>query len=40
MNKAGKMVGITALDDLFMLLGDEMAHMAAGMARGLKRAAA
>lgn len=39
-NKAGKMVGIIALDDLIMLLGDEMAHMASGMARGLKRAAA
>ncbi len=39
-NKAGKMVGIIALDDLIMLLGDEMAHMAAGMARGLKRAVA
>jgi CBS domain-containing protein len=39
-NKAGKMVGIIALDDLIMLLGDEMAHMASGMARGLKQAAA
>ncbi len=39
-NKAGKMVGIIALDDLIMLLGDEMAHMDAGMARGLKRAVA
>lgn len=39
-NKAGKMVGIIALDDLIMLLGDEMDHMPSGMARGLKRAAA
>ncbi len=39
-NKAGAMVGIIALDDVMMLLGNEMAHMASGLARGLKRAAA
>jgi CBS domain-containing protein len=39
-NKAGKVVGIIALDDLIMLLGDEMGRLASGMARGLKRTAA
>jgi hypothetical protein len=34
------MVGIIALNDLMMLLGNEMGHMACGFARSLKRAAA
>ena len=38
-NKSGRMVGITALDDLMMLLGNEMGHMASGLTRSLKRAA-
>jgi CBS domain-containing protein len=39
-NKVGTMVGIIALDDLMMLLGNEMGHMASGLTRSLKRAAA
>jgi predicted transcriptional regulator len=39
-NKSGRMVGIIALDDLMMLLGNEMGHMASGLTRSLKRAAA
>ncbi|HXJ82834.1 MAG TPA: CBS domain-containing protein [Candidatus Methylomirabilis sp.] len=39
-NKAGTLVGIIALDDLLMLLGNEMGHMASGLTRSLKRAAA
>ncbi|OGL16107.1 MAG: hypothetical protein A3G97_01215 [Candidatus Rokubacteria bacterium RIFCSPLOWO2_12_FULL_69_21] len=38
-NKGGKMVGIIALDDVLMLLGREMGHVASGIARGLSRAA-
>jgi CBS domain-containing protein len=38
-SKSGKMVGIIALDDLLMLLGREMGHVAAALSTGLKRAA-
>lgn len=37
-NKRGKLVGIIALDDLLMLLGSEMGHVASAVARGLGRA--
>jgi hypothetical protein len=33
-------IRIIALDDLMMLLGNEIAHMASGLTRSLKRAAA
>ncbi len=37
-NKSGELVGIIALDDLLMLLGNEMGQLASGLARGLGRA--
>jgi CBS domain-containing protein len=36
--KAGTLVGIIAVDDLIMLLGNEMGHMAAALSAGLRRA--
>ena len=36
--KGGKLVGIVALDDLLMLFGREMGHVASALARGLGRA--
>jgi CBS domain-containing protein len=35
----GKVIGILALDDLLMLLGSEMGHVASALQRGLGRAA-
>ena len=37
-NNGGKLVGIIALDDLLMLLGSEMGHIATALSRGLRRA--
>ena len=39
-SKSGRMVGTIALNDLMMLLGNEIGHVASGFARSLKRAAA
>jgi CBS domain-containing protein len=36
-NKSGALVGIMALDDMMMLLGDEMAHVASALSRELGR---
>jgi len=36
--KSGVLVGVIAVDDLMMLLGNEMGHMAAGLSAGLRRA--
>ncbi len=36
-DKHGKLVGIVALDDLMLLLGSEMGHVAAALTRGLAR---
>jgi CBS domain-containing protein len=36
----GKLIGIIALDDLLMLFGREMGHVASALARGLGRPAA
>jgi CBS domain-containing protein len=36
--KSGVLVGVIAVDDLIMLLGNEMGHMAAGLSAGLRRA--
>lgn len=36
-NKHGALVGIMALDDMMMLLGDEMAHVASALSRELGR---
>ncbi len=37
-DRKGKLAGIIALDDLLMLLGSEMGHVAAALGRGLRRA--
>lgn len=36
--KGGTLVGIIAMDDLVMLLGNEMGHMAAALSAGLRKA--
>ena len=36
--KSGAMVGVIAVDDLIMLLGNEMGHMAGALSAGLRRA--
>jgi CBS domain-containing protein len=36
--RSGVMVGIIAMDDLIMLLGNEMGHMAGALSAGLRRA--
>jgi CBS domain-containing protein len=36
--KSGVLVGIIAVDDLIMLLGNEMGHVAAALSAGLRRA--
>ncbi len=36
-DRKGKLVGIIALDDLLILLGSEMGHVASALSRGLKR---
>ena len=36
--KSGVLVGIIAVDDLIMLLGNEMGHMAGALSAGLRRA--
>ncbi|HUM15290.1 MAG TPA: CBS domain-containing protein [Candidatus Nitrosotalea sp.] len=36
--KSGVLVGLIAVDDLVMLLGNEMGHMAGGLSAGLRRA--
>ena len=36
--KSGALVGIIAVDDLIMLLGNEMGHMAGALSAGLRRA--
>lgn len=36
--KSGVLVGVIAVDDLIMLLGNEMGHMAAALSAGLRRA--
>ncbi len=36
-DKHGKLIGIVALDDLVLLLGSEMGHVAAALTRGLMR---
>jgi hypothetical protein len=36
-SKAGKLVGIIALDDLLMLLGSELCHIASTLASELGR---
>jgi CBS domain-containing protein len=38
-DQKGKVMGILALDDLLMLLGDEMGHVASALQRGLGRPA-
>jgi CBS domain-containing protein len=38
-DKGGKMVGIVAMDDLMMLLGNEMGHVAAALSAGLRKVA-
>ena len=35
--KSGRVVGIMSMDDLLMLLGNEMGHVAAALAAGLRR---
>lgn len=37
MDRAGKLVGIIALDDLLMLFGSEMGHIASALANELGR---
>ena len=37
-DKSGRMVGIVAMDDLMMLLGNEMGHVAAALSAGLRKA--
>lgn len=39
-NGAGQVVGIVALDDLMILLGNELGHVAAALTAGLRRPAA
>jgi CBS domain-containing protein len=36
--KSGALVGVIAVDDLIMLLGNEMGHMAGALSAGLRRA--
>jgi CBS domain-containing protein len=36
--KTGVLVGVIAVDDLIMLLGNEMGHMAGALSAGLRRA--
>jgi CBS domain-containing protein len=36
--KTGLLVGVITLDDLFVLLGNEMGHMAGALEAGLRRA--
>ncbi len=36
--KGGTLVGVIAMDDLVMLLGNEMGHMAAALSAGLRKA--
>src|SRR3989338_383572 len=36
-SKSGKLIGIVAMDDLLMLLGREMSHVASALSRGLGR---
>jgi Mg/Co/Ni transporter MgtE len=36
--KAGVLVGVIAVDDLIMLLGNEMGHVAGALSAGLRRA--
>ena len=36
-DRRGKVMGILALDDLLMLLGNEMAHVSSALANGLRR---
>jgi CBS domain-containing protein len=36
--KTGTLVGVIAMDDLVMLLGNEMGHMAAALSAGLRKA--
>jgi CBS domain-containing protein len=36
--RGGVLVGVIAVDDLIMLLGNEMGHMAAALSAGLRRA--
>jgi CBS domain-containing protein len=36
--KSGVLVGVIAVDDLIMLLGNEMGHMAGALSAGLRRA--
>jgi Mg/Co/Ni transporter MgtE len=36
-NRTGKLVGILSLDDLLMLLGSEMSHIASALASELHR---
>ena len=37
-NRHGQLAGILSVDDLVMLLGNEMGHMAGGLAAGLRKA--
>jgi CBS domain-containing protein len=39
-NRAGQVIGIIALDDLMILLGNELGHVAAALTAGLRRPAA
>ena len=36
--RSGLMVGVIAVDDLIMLLGNELGHLAGGLSAGLRRA--
>jgi CBS domain-containing protein len=36
--RSGVLVGVIAVDDLFMLLGNEMGHLAGALSAGLRRA--
>ena len=36
-SKSGKLIGIVAMDDLLMLLGQEMGHVASALSRELRR---
>ncbi len=36
--KSGTLVGVIAMDDMVMLLGNEMGHMAAALSAGLRKA--
>jgi predicted transcriptional regulator len=37
-NRRGFLVGLIAVDDLIMLLGNEMGHLAGGLSAGLRKA--